>query len=63
MAWKFSMQQSVPALKWWNTVIKYRDFDVLKQKLTLQYIISQNVTSQNMEFFSDDCTTSVAKAG
>jgi len=35
MAWKFSMPQSVPALKSWKMVIRYRDFDVLKQKLTL----------------------------
>jgi len=35
MAWKFSLPRSVPALKSWNTVIKFRDFDVLKQKLTL----------------------------
>jgi hypothetical protein len=37
IAWKYSMPQSVPALKSWNTVIKFGDFDVLKQKLTLPF--------------------------
>jgi hypothetical protein len=55
------MPQSVPVLKLRNMVIKFRDFLYLKQKLALQFIFSQNITSKNMEFFSDDHTISVVK--